>query len=662
MIKNFFGAAFIFIFIFIFSGLSYSQTLYQPMNSKTGTQNFEIAYLDESGGARNPVNSTTCASAVSVLKDITLTGISIVSNNAINHSYAMPGSLVSVSFKAVGPLTGAPSVTIAGKPSPVSSSGTNAYTASKIMDSTDAEGVIPFSIIYKNSTGQDCTRSDITSGAPVKFDKTPPALTYVSLASSNIDPSAAIAGDVLTLSYVSSEPLRPNHGFALAGNFVIPYTAGSVNYFAECILDFNDIRAGNAGFSIEFYDLAGNRGADVISTTDATAVTFDTSRPAMKYVSVSSSNTASDRAVTGDTVTLKFASTKTLNAMPAVTIAGRSVEPAAAGCNEYRASYVMAPGDARGRVLFTIDYADTAGLAGNRVTASTDLTSVTFDDTPPPANPKIFKVLVINYDPIVESEGGARLHTLCEGRNDPRPMAEQYINDLKNCSNRNAKYRIVEWLDIDEYPVKKDGFRYTDETFMACLRGQAPWHEPSALDYAAVIKDFNIAWRIKSGEIDEVILFGAHWFGAYESQMAGPTAYWCNSPPITIEEPGKNFVIMWFNYGRGIGEMLENYCHRAESIMDRVYGRAQAGPPQPWEKLNNWQKFTNYDRYDPGRASAGSCHWAPNSLRDYDWGNSRPVFSTCDDWFNWPNLTGAGRIVTCDDWGGGDMREHHKWW
>ncbi|HPG59640.1 MAG TPA: hypothetical protein PKW98_17610, partial [Candidatus Wallbacteria bacterium] len=34
MIKFFFGAAF--IFIFIFSGLSYSQTIYQPMNLKAG--------------------------------------------------------------------------------------------------------------------------------------------------------------------------------------------------------------------------------------------------------------------------------------------------------------------------------------------------------------------------------------------------------------------------------------------------------------------------------------------------------------------------------------------------------------------------------------------------------------------------------------------------
>jgi len=52
----------------------------------------------------------------------------------------------------------------------------------------------------------------------------------------------------------------------------------------------------------------------------------------------------------------------------------------------------------------------------------------------------------------------------------------------------------------------------------------------------------------------------------------------------------------------------------------------------------------------------------PNSERDYDWGNRRGVWSTCDDWLNYPNLTGQRRRVNCEEWGGGDVRAHHRWW
>jgi hypothetical protein len=38
------------------------------------------------------------------------------------------------------------------------------------------------------------------------------------------------------------------------------------------------------------------------------------------------------------------------------------------------------------------------------------------------------------------------------------------------------------------------------------------------------------------------------------------------------------------------------------------------------------------------------------------------VWSTCDDWLNYPDLIGQRRQVNCHDWGEGDIRAHHKWW
>ena len=80
------------------------------------------------------------------------------------------------------------------------------------------------------------------------------------------------------------------------------------------------------------------------------------------------------------------------------------------------------------------------------------------------------------------------------------------------------------------------------------------------------------------------------------------------------------------------------------------------------EERHDWERFTLYDKVAPGRAACGNVHFAPNSEKDYDWGNKREVWSTCDDWLAYPNLTGRKKKVTAADWGGGDIREHHLWW
>ena len=45
-----------------------------------------------------------------------------------------------------------------------------------------------------------------------------------------------------------------------------------------------------------------------------------------------------------------------------------------------------------------------------------------------------------------------------------------------------------------------------------------------------------------------------------------------------------------------------------------------------------------------------------------NWGSKTFVQSTCDDWLDYPRLTGKKRAVNCDDWGSGGIRAHHKWW
>src|SRR3954452_9275251 len=114
--------------------------------------------------------------------------------------------------------------------------------------------------------------------------------------------------------------------------------------------------------------------------------------------------------------------------------------------------------------------------------------------------------------------------------------------------------------------------------------------------------------------------------------MVGPGAHWCNAPPLDGVACRRRFIVMGFNYERGVGEMLENFGHRTESILAHVYRDAPRG--------HAWERFAAYDAIAPGAAGCGNVHFAPNSVRDYDWGNRRPVWSTCDDWLRYPNIVG----------------------
>jgi hypothetical protein len=271
--------------------------------------------------------------------------------------------------------------------------------------------------------------------------------------------------------------------------------------------------------------------------------------------------------------------------------------------------------------------------------------------TPDPVRPK---VLAIIHNPIIRPKGGRKAQS-AYGWQDPDKLAQGYIDDLKQVSDGYLNYQIVERLEVDAFPVKKDGFRYTDESFDRAWNTRQ-FHQPDAVDYLALVREFKMIEKVNAGEIDEVWLLGFPYCGYYESILAGPGAFWCNAPPLEGTQAAKRrFVIMGFNYERGVGEMLEDMGHRAESILSKVFERTRG-------EANLWERFTRYDKTHPGRAECGNVHFAPNSLKDYDWGNAKIVPSRCDNWVRFPDLSGEPRPVNASEWGNGDIRKHHVWW
>jgi hypothetical protein len=278
------------------------------------------------------------------------------------------------------------------------------------------------------------------------------------------------------------------------------------------------------------------------------------------------------------------------------------------------------------------------------------------DDPNEPAQVTVGKVLVIVYDPVVEASTGKKLSEKM-GWKRTEDLATEFMADIVECSHGLARYQVVERIDVDEFPAKVDGFRYTPQTFLDVIRNVSAPHMPQEVDYYAIIKQFNILSRVARREIDEVWVFGFPHAGFYESIMAGPNAFWCNAPALkNTGASGRGFVIMGFSYERGVGEMLESFGHRVESIMEKAFERLSG-------EANLWKRLIRYEKIAPGKAAVGNIHFAPNSERDYDWNNPSTVKSECYDWLlNFPDFKGDIRDVTANEWGSGDIRAHHRWW
>jgi hypothetical protein len=262
------------------------------------------------------------------------------------------------------------------------------------------------------------------------------------------------------------------------------------------------------------------------------------------------------------------------------------------------------------------------------------------------------RVCLITFDPPLPN--GSRLVEHM-GWNDPDRLVEELISDLREVSHGYANYEITERLRTGEFPPKEDGFRYTAEGYLAAWQARRGFHQPDTLDYRRLSVDYDLNGKVERGEIDEVWLMGFPYAGFYESRMLGPGSFWCNAPPLEVAGLSRRYVVMGFNFERGVGEALESYGHRAESIMARVYRRMSG-------EKNLWERFIRHQKTHPGRAEVGNVHYAPNSRHDYDWGNPAPVPVRAHTWVSYPALSGQPQRASAQEWGGGDMRAHHRWW
>jgi hypothetical protein len=188
------------------------------------------------------------------------------------------------------------------------------------------------------------------------------------------------------------------------------------------------------------------------------------------------------------------------------------------------------------------------GNAGTAGTASKPSQPATLPDSPdePPqiCSPK---VLVLIYNPTMDAATGKKLvDTMNWAR--PDDLVAGCISDILQCSNGLVRYQVAQRMELDEFPPLVDGFSYTAATYLDVMQHGATAHNPSGINYNAIVNRFNVLQCIADKTYDEVWIMGFPYAGLYESTMGGAGAFWCNAPPIanTASCP-RRFVVMGFN-------------------------------------------------------------------------------------------------------------------
>jgi YVTN family beta-propeller protein len=282
---------------------------------------------------------------------------------------------------------------------------------------------------------------------------------------------------------------------------------------------------------------------------------------------------------------------------------------------------------------------------------------------PPSSETFTRKVFVLVFDPrlasgqLLRDNQGWRFHG---------DITNDTIAFYKDASRNRLNYTAVYTAVAEEFPPKIDGFRYTADSWLAA-QSTGSWHVPDTVDYVNILTDtrWDLCGKANRGEIDEVWIYNGPYFGFYESTLAGPGAYFYNSPPVSGSHGCTRLLpIMGPSPERSTGEAIHNFGHRTESTMRQAYGSwdSQRQPTHAWERFAisrvNSNGAVDY-------SGCGTMHEPPNAAFAYQYNNTgNATLSNCDAWNSYPSVPSPqayGRSVTCADWGCSDVGFYQYW-
>ena len=266
------------------SGNSFTATYIMTASDASGVIPFSIAFSNTAGTSGTQATATTNGSSVNFDKtQPTITSINRQSpvtdpTNAASVTFRVTFSeaVSEVDITDFNVVTGGTASGVVSSATPISS---DVYDL--IITSVSGNGTLRLDL---NSTGTGITDAagnaitgDFTGGETYTIQQGIPTLTSVSIASGNSAPSLAKPGDMISLTFTSSEPINPPL-VSIATHTVSATNGSGNNYVASYTMTVSDA-SGNIPFSIDFSSTTGVAGIQVTATTNSSSVSFDKTLP-----------------------------------------------------------------------------------------------------------------------------------------------------------------------------------------------------------------------------------------------------------------------------------------------------------------------------------------------------------------------------------------------
>ena len=371
---------------------NWSASYFMQDSDQDGLIPFEIGIITDSRGnpTATPITSPTNSSVVIFDNTKPILDIVNIASDNNDSTWAKIGDSIFVTFKSNELLIQSSSL-ISSQTAQITPLGLQKYLAKYLMQNSDIEGDIGFTINFTDSvgiTGDQVTET--TNSSNVIFDKTAPILELVHIESNNVNNTLiAITGDDVFLTF------RPLEIDPIILDSIVVTIAGQVATLSQVGDDYiatiaitGAIPGGFLSYTIDFIDRAGNIGTQVVVTTDDSYVNHDIVPPNIDSVLIYSSNIDPNWAKENDTIFVEFFANEQLGSMN-INISGKdSSTYQFEGLNEnnlakYIGSRVMDETDTEQFVPFNIDYQDLGGVIGTSSFQTTNNSKVRYDKTLP---------------------------------------------------------------------------------------------------------------------------------------------------------------------------------------------------------------------------------------------------------------------------------------
>ncbi len=305
------------------SGNHWTASVTVAFGFPAGPASFSIVATDVAGNIAAPVTQTNDGSNVTV--DLTPPSYTLVNlvSTGFNPQYARTGDKLNLTFTSNEAIQTA-TVFLEGQAVAATNISGNSWTASLTLTNAFPQGPAVFSLASTDFAGNTSVAvNTTTNGSAVQIDFLPPALSPVSIASSNANPAYAKIGDTITLTFVANEDIQIPAVTIAGQNAAVVNPSGHL--WSATVIVSSQLPQGPAAYAIAATDLAGNAATPITATTDGSSVTIRLGPPQI-VGPVTATAVANNRnpqyAAINDSVDISFTTDVPIQVNPGISVDG----------------------------------------------------------------------------------------------------------------------------------------------------------------------------------------------------------------------------------------------------------------------------------------------------------------------------------------------------